>query len=96
MFPSAVILQESRISSAPIFRGRPIPVAFVSVAILGEPVGATLLGCVILREMPTTNEIVGGLLVLGGKGNKTVHQMPKYVRSVSKMLAILPSGEVLR
>ena len=45
---------------------RLIPVTFVSVAILGEPVGATLLGCVILREMPTTNEIVGGLLVLGG------------------------------
>ena len=45
---------------------RLIPVTFVSVAILGEPVGATLLGYIILREMPTTNEIVGGLLVLGG------------------------------
>ncbi len=45
---------------------RLIRVTFVSVAILGEPIGATLLGCVILREMPTTNEIVGGLLILGG------------------------------
>ena len=45
---------------------RLIPVTFVSVAILGEPVGATLLGYVILREIPTTNEIVGGLLVLSG------------------------------
>jgi len=45
---------------------RLIPVTFVSVAILGEPVGATLLGALILSEMPTVNEIVGGLLVLGG------------------------------
>jgi len=45
---------------------RLIPVTFVSVAILGEPIGATLLGCLILSEMPTANEIVGGVLVLGG------------------------------
>jgi len=45
---------------------RLMPVTLVSVAILGEPVGATLLGSFILGEMPTTNEIVGGLLILGG------------------------------
>ena len=45
---------------------RLIPVIFVSVAILGEPVGATLLGYFILGETPTANEIVGGLLILGG------------------------------
>jgi len=45
---------------------RLIPVTFVSVAILGEPVGATLLGYFMLREVPTTNEIVGGLLILVG------------------------------
>jgi len=45
---------------------RLIPVTFVSVAILGEPIGATLLGCWILSEMPTVNEIAGGLLILGG------------------------------
>ena len=45
---------------------RLIPVTFVSVAILGEPVGATLLGYLILGEIPTANEMVGGLLVLGG------------------------------
>jgi len=43
-----------------------IPVTFVSVAILGEPVGATLLGWIILHEVPTVNEIAGGLLILGG------------------------------
>jgi len=45
---------------------RLIPVTFVSVAILGEPVGATLLGCLILSEIPTANEVVGGVLIIGG------------------------------
>lgn len=45
---------------------RLIPVMFVSVAILGEPVGATLLGYFILGEVPTANEITGGLLILVG------------------------------
>lgn len=45
---------------------RLIPVIFVSVAILGEPVGATILGYFILGETPSVNEIVGGLLILGG------------------------------
>ena len=45
---------------------RLVPVTLVSVAILGEPVGATLLGTIILGEVPTTNEIIGGLLILGG------------------------------
>jgi len=45
---------------------RSIPVTFVSMAILGEPIGATLLGWLILDEMPTVNEITGGLLILGG------------------------------
>ena len=41
-------------------------VIMVSVAILGEPVGATLLGFIILGEAPTVNEIAGGILVLSG------------------------------
>ena len=45
---------------------RLLPVIMVSVAILGEPVGATLLGYFILGEVPTLNEIGGGILVLGG------------------------------
>jgi len=45
---------------------RLMPVTLVSVTILGEPVGATLLGYFILGEIPTANEIVGGLLILGG------------------------------
>lgn len=45
---------------------RLIPVTFVAVAILGEPIGATILGYFILDEVPTWMEIVGGLLILGG------------------------------
>ncbi|MAG14423.1 MAG: EamA family transporter [Dehalococcoidales bacterium] len=45
---------------------RLIPVTLVSVAILGEPVGATVLGYLILDEVPHANEITGGLLILVG------------------------------
>lgn len=57
---------------------RLIPVTFVSVAILGEPVGATLLGYLILSEAPTTNEIAGGLLILAGIFT-VMRQTPKYL-----------------
>jgi drug/metabolite transporter (DMT)-like permease len=45
---------------------RLMPVTFVSVSILGEPVGATLLGLFILDEVPTVKEIIGGVLILAG------------------------------
>jgi drug/metabolite transporter (DMT)-like permease len=45
---------------------RLLPVTFVSVAILGEPVGATILGYLLLKEIPTANEIAGSLLILCG------------------------------
>lgn len=38
----------------------------VSVSLLGEPVGATILAIVILTEFPTAYTVVGGLIVLGG------------------------------
>jgi len=57
---------------------RLIPVTFVSVAILGEPVGATLLGYLILSEAPTANEIAGGLLILVGIFT-VMRQTPKYL-----------------
>lgn len=45
---------------------RSVPVTLVSVAILGEPIGATLLGYLILSEVPTVNELAGGFLILAG------------------------------
>jgi drug/metabolite transporter (DMT)-like permease len=45
---------------------RTLPVTLVSVAILGEPVGATLLGAIILGEWPEFKEIAGGLMIVLG------------------------------
>jgi len=38
----------------------------VSVSLLGEPVGATLLALVVLAEVPTPGTVVGGAIVLAG------------------------------
>lgn len=40
--------------------------AYVSVALLGEPIGSTLLALVLLKEIPTTLEVIGGLVILSG------------------------------
>ena len=43
-----------------------VSATLVTIAVLGEPVGATVLAVVILDEAPTWSEIVGGLLILAG------------------------------
>ena len=45
-----------------------LPAYVVNLTVLGEPVGATLLGALIpaIRQIPTVNTIVGGAIVLGG------------------------------
>ena len=43
-----------------------ISATLVTVAVLGEPVGATALAIPILKETPTITEIGGGILILGG------------------------------
>ena len=45
---------------------RRLPATVVSVAILGEPIGATLMGWGVLGEAPGTKEIAGGLIILCG------------------------------
>jgi len=40
--------------------------AFVSVALLGEPVGTVILAYLFLHESPSALEIVGGILILAG------------------------------
>jgi len=45
---------------------RYLPATFVSLALLGEPVGATILAMIFLREVPMVNEIIGGGMILGG------------------------------
>jgi drug/metabolite transporter (DMT)-like permease len=45
-----------------------LPAYVVNLTVLGEPIGATLLGALIpsIRQIPTANTIVGGAIVLGG------------------------------
>lgn len=43
-----------------------LPAVSVTIAVLGEPVGATLLGTIFLGEEPSAVELAGGLLVLAG------------------------------
>jgi len=43
-----------------------VSATLVTIAVLGEPVGATVLAFIILDEAPTWSEIVGGVLILAG------------------------------
>jgi len=43
-----------------------LPAAYVSIALLGEPVGTVILAALLLRETPTFLELLGGLLILTG------------------------------
>jgi drug/metabolite transporter (DMT)-like permease len=45
---------------------RYLPVAFVAVITLGEPIGSTFLAFMILQETPSFLQIVGGILILAG------------------------------
>jgi drug/metabolite transporter (DMT)-like permease len=40
--------------------------AFVSVALLGEPIGSTVLALLLLKEIPATLEVAGGVIILAG------------------------------
>lgn len=45
-----------------------LPAYVVNLTVLGEPVGATLLGALIpsIRQIPTINTLIGGVIVLAG------------------------------
>jgi len=43
-----------------------VPATLVTIAVLGEPVGATILSKLILDEAPAPIEIGGGILILLG------------------------------
>lgn len=45
---------------------RYLPATFVALALLGEPVGTTLLAMLFLKETPAIGEIFGGVLILLG------------------------------
>lgn len=43
-----------------------MPATMITIAVLGEPVIASLLAVLILNESPAITEIIGGVLILGG------------------------------
>lgn len=43
-----------------------VPAYYVSLAVLGEPVGAGILAFFILKEIPSSSQLLGGLLILAG------------------------------
>jgi drug/metabolite transporter (DMT)-like permease len=43
-----------------------LPATTVSVALLGEPVGSTILAMIFLKEMPSTLQLIGGMLIMIG------------------------------
>lgn len=45
---------------------RYLPVTFVSVTVLGEPAGSTVLAMLLLNEIPSPLKIAGGVLILAG------------------------------
>lgn len=55
---------------------RHLSAAFVSVALLAEPIGSTLLALLILDETPSLVEILGGLIILVGIALASRDQKP--------------------
>jgi drug/metabolite transporter (DMT)-like permease len=45
---------------------RHLSASFVSVALLGEPIGSTILAMLLLKETPSGLEVLGGLIILAG------------------------------
>lgn len=43
-----------------------LPAAFVSITLLGEPLGSTLLAYLLLDETPSTLKVIGAILILAG------------------------------
>jgi drug/metabolite transporter (DMT)-like permease len=60
-----------------------VSATMVTVAVLGEPVGATLLAYFILHEPPRVAEIVGGLLILAGIVVAFTTRQPKLPQTLN-------------
>ena len=45
---------------------RYVPASLVSIALLGEPIGSTILAMIFLRENPVIFEVIGGIFILAG------------------------------
>ncbi len=55
---------------------RYLSAAFVSITLLGEPVGSTILAYFFLHEVPSTLTLIGAILILGGIVVASLHEKP--------------------
>jgi drug/metabolite transporter (DMT)-like permease len=55
-----------------------LPAAFVSISLLGEPLGSTLLALVLLGEMPSGLKLIGAAMILAGIVIATRRQAPSH------------------
>ncbi len=51
-----------------------LPAEYVSVNLLGEPIGSSILAYIFLNEKPPAVKIIGAILILAGIGLATLHQ----------------------
>jgi drug/metabolite transporter (DMT)-like permease len=51
--------------------------AYVSIALLGEPIGSTILAFILLKETPTPMKIAGAILILAGIYLASISEGPK-------------------
>ena len=64
-----------------------VKAAIVTLTILGEPIGTTILAYFILEEIPATTEIAGGAFILGGI-LAVLHKNPKIAASQKRIVDI--------
>lgn len=65
----------------------------VSVSMLGEPVGATILAFAILAEVPTAYTILGGVIVLAGIAVTTIERERRQAETAPETPAERPDAE---
>lgn len=53
---------------------RKLPATTVTIALLGEPIGSTLLALFILSEVPSATQLIGGVIILIGIGFATLNK----------------------
>jgi drug/metabolite transporter (DMT)-like permease len=51
-----------------------LPAGYVSVTLLGEPIGSAILAYIFLNEIPTVTKVIGAILILAGIGLASFQQ----------------------
>jgi drug/metabolite transporter (DMT)-like permease len=52
-----------------------LPAGYVSINLLGEPIGSSILAYIFLNEKPPAVKIIGAILILAGIGLASFHQI---------------------